>query len=94
MQYHYETRGVCSRAIDINLDEATGIIRNVQFTGGCNGNTKGLSAMVVGQPAEEVIRRLRHAPHQLPRSAGGSPDRSSGADLRLRRRIEEREESA
>ena len=45
MQYHYETRGVCSRAIDINLDEATGIIRNVQFTGGCNGNTKGLSAM-------------------------------------------------
>ena len=42
MQYHYETRGVCSRAIDINLDEATGIIRNVQFTGGCNGNTKGL----------------------------------------------------
>lgn len=79
MQYHYETRGVCSRAIDINLDEATGIIRNVQFTGGCNGNTKGLSAMVVGQPAEEVIRAsaghpLRHAPHQLPRSAGGSPD--------------------
>ena len=59
MQYHYETRGVCSRAIDINLDGATGIIRNVQFTGGCNGNTKGLSAMVVGQPAEEVIRRLQ-----------------------------------
>ena len=56
MQYHYETRGVCSRAIDINLDEATGIIRNVQFTG---GNPKGLSAMVVGQPAEEVIRRLQ-----------------------------------
>ena len=54
MQYHYETRGVCSRAIDINLDEATGIIRNVQFTGGCH-----LSAMVVGQPAEEVIRRLQ-----------------------------------
>ena len=59
MQYHYETKGTCSRAIDIDLDEATGTIRSVRFTGGCNGNTKGLSAMVVGQPAEEVIRRLQ-----------------------------------
>ena len=58
MQYHYETRGVCSRAIDINLDEATGIIRNVQFTGGCNGNLKALGAMCEGASAEEVIRRL------------------------------------
>ena len=58
MQYHYETRGVCSRAIDINLDEATGIIRNVQFTGGCNGNTKGLTALVEGQKAADVIARL------------------------------------
>ena len=59
MQYHYETKGVCSRAIDINLDENTGIVRSVQFTGGGNGNTKGLSAMVVGQKADEVIRRLQ-----------------------------------
>ena len=39
MQYHYETKGTCSRAIDIDLDEATGTIRSVRFTGGCNGNT-------------------------------------------------------
>ena len=58
MQYHYETRGVCSRAIDINLDEATGIIRNVQFTGGCNGNLKGISSLVVGMKAEDAIARL------------------------------------
>ena len=35
------------------------MIRQVQFTGGCNGNTKGLSALVVGQPAAEVISRLQ-----------------------------------
>ena len=53
----YIPRGVCSRQIDVELDGDT--IKSVQFTGGCNGNTKGLSAMVVGQPAEEVIRRLQ-----------------------------------
>ena len=58
MQYHYETRGVCSRAIDINLDEATGIIRNVQFTGGCNGNTQGVSRLIEGMDAKEAIKRL------------------------------------
>ena len=53
----YIPRGVCSRQIDVELDGDT--IKSVQFTGGCNGNTKGLSAMVVGQQAEEVIRRLQ-----------------------------------
>ncbi len=58
MQYHYETKGTCSRAIDIDLDEATGTIRSVRFTGGCNGNTKGLTALVEGQKATDVIARL------------------------------------
>lgn len=81
------------------MDEATGIIRNVQFTGGCNGNTKGLSAMVVGQPAEEVIRRLQGIrcgmrPTSCPDQLAEALTEAPGADLRLRRRIEEREESA
>ena len=59
MQYHYETKGTCSRAIDIDLDEATGTIRSVRFTGGCNGNTKGLTALVEGQKATDVIVRLQ-----------------------------------
>ena len=59
MQYHYETKGTCSRAIDIDLDEATGTIRSVRFTGGCNGNTKGLTALVEGQKATDVIARLQ-----------------------------------
>ncbi len=59
MQYHYETKGTCSRAIDIDLDEATGTIRSVRFTGGCNGNTKGITALVEGQKAADVITRLQ-----------------------------------
>lgn len=59
MQYHYETKGTCSRAIDIDMDEATGTIRSVRFTGGCNGNTKGLTALVEGQKATDVIAHLQ-----------------------------------
>lgn len=52
----YTTRGTCSRAITFELED--GIIRNVQFEGGCNGNLKGLGALVEGQRAEDVIPRL------------------------------------
>ena len=57
MELDYRTRGTCSSSIHVELDGRK--IKRVVFTGGCNGNTKGLSAMVVGQPAEEVIRRLQ-----------------------------------
>ena len=57
MHYTLYPKGVCSTQID--LDVTDGKIHNLSYTGGCNGNTKGLSAMVVGQPAEEVIRRLQ-----------------------------------
>lgn len=52
----YTTRGTCSRAITFELED--GIIRNVQFEGGCNGNLKGLGALVEGQRAEDIIPRL------------------------------------
>ena len=57
MELDYRTKGTCSSSIHVELDGRK--IKRVVFTGGCNGNTKGLSAMVVGQPAEEVIRRLQ-----------------------------------
>ena len=57
MKISYQPHGICPRRIDIEVEDD--IVQNVQFIGGCNGNTKGLSAMVVGQPAEEVIRRLQ-----------------------------------
>lgn len=55
--FTYHTRGVCSRAIDITLDEQN-IIREVTFHGGCSGNTQGVAALVVGMTAEEAVRRL------------------------------------
>ncbi len=59
MTYHYKTRGTCSRAIDIDVDE-NNVIQSVAFDGGCNGNTKGLSALVKGMKAEDVIGRLEN----------------------------------
>ena len=53
----YQTSGTCSTAIDIEVKD--GIIESVQFTGGCNGNTKGISALVKGMPVEEAISRLK-----------------------------------
>ncbi len=53
----YKTKGVCSRAIELELEN--GIIKSCRFVGGCNGNTQGVSALVVGMSAKDAIKRLR-----------------------------------
>ena len=53
----YKTKGTCSTSIDIELKD--GVIDSVQFTGGCNGNLQGISALVKGMKPEEAIRRLK-----------------------------------
>lgn len=53
----YQTRGTCSTAIDIELKD--GIIDSVRFTGGCNGNLQGISALVKGMTPQEAIGRLK-----------------------------------
>lgn len=53
----YSTKGTCSRAIDIDVNE-NGIIEKVSFTGGCSGNTQGVSALVKGMHVDEAISRL------------------------------------
>lgn len=58
MKTVYETQGTCSRAIMIDYDEQTGIVNEIQFVGGCNGNTKGIASLVKGMKAEDVIARL------------------------------------
>ena len=57
MTHSYKTRGTCSRQIDFELED--GIVKNVSFFGGCNGNLKGIGALVEGRPAEEVIALLK-----------------------------------
>ena len=54
---HYKTKGTCSSAIDLKIEN--GVITSCKFTGGCRGNTQGLEKMVVGQNAEDVMQRLR-----------------------------------
>ena len=53
----YQTKGTCSSAIDIELKD--GLIDSVKFTGGCNGNLQGISALVKGMAPEEAISRLK-----------------------------------
>ena len=52
----YKTQGTCSQFIDFDLED--GIVKNVSFTGGCNGNLKGIGALVEGMSATEAIKRL------------------------------------
>ena len=56
-RFTYSTRGVCSRAIDIAIED--GIIAEVRYHGGCSGNTQGVAALVKGMPADEAIKRLK-----------------------------------
>ena len=53
----YKTKGTCSTMIDVELKD--GVIDSVKFTGGCNGNLKGISSLVVGMKAEDAIARLK-----------------------------------
>lgn len=56
MNYQYKTSGTCSRSIDFEVEN--GIVKNVRFHGGCDGNLKGISSIVEGMKAEDVIARL------------------------------------
>ena len=52
----YTTKGVCSRQIDIEIED--NVIKNVTFAGGCSGNTQGVAALIAGMEVDEAIRRL------------------------------------
>lgn len=56
MTYTYKTKGTCASAIEIDMGE-NNIINSVRFIGGCNGNTKGIAALVKGMKAEDIISR-------------------------------------
>ena len=53
----YIPKGVCSQAIDIELDG--NIIKHVHFTGGCHGNLQGIARLVEGMQAEDAIAKIR-----------------------------------
>lgn len=53
----YQTKGTCASAIDVEVKD--GVIESVKFTGGCNGNLQGISALVKGMKVEDAIERLK-----------------------------------
>ena len=57
MHKTYKTHGTCST--EINFDVEDGKIHNLAFTGGCNGNLKGIAALVEGQDIETVKAKLK-----------------------------------
>ena len=56
MRYEYTTKGTCSRSILFEIED--GKLKNVQYIGGCNGNLKGIGALVEGMDVDAVIARL------------------------------------
>ena len=56
MQYEYKTKGTCSQRIFFDVEN--GKVKNVQFVGGCNGNLKGIAALVEGMDVADVIARV------------------------------------
>ena len=55
-KFSYNTKGVCSRRIDFEIEN--GVISSVKFMGGCAGNTQGVAALVKGMSVDEAIERL------------------------------------
>jgi len=56
MHYTYYPEDVCSSKIDLDIEE--GVVCNLKYTGGCDGNAKALGALAEGMTATELIGRL------------------------------------
>ena len=56
-QYTYTTKGTCSRAIEITVNDES-IIESVKFIGGCSGNLQGIGKLVEGKNIDEVEKLL------------------------------------
>jgi uncharacterized protein TIGR03905 len=57
MKFEYKPKGTCSTKIIVELDGD--MIQHVEFVGGCDGNSKGLCAMVEGMNADDIASRLQ-----------------------------------
>lgn len=57
MRYTYKTKGTC--AYEISFDLNGNVVRNIRFSGGCNGNLKAISKLVDGMTVEQIESKLR-----------------------------------
>lgn len=57
MRYTFRNKGTCSVQVSFDIDD--GIIRNIEFLGGCNGNLQGISKLAEGRNAREVASLIK-----------------------------------
>lgn len=57
MHIKYNTKGVCAARVEFDIED--GVVKNINFLGGCDGNHKGLAALAEGMSPEEAAKRLR-----------------------------------
>ena len=56
MRFEYRPKGVCSMQISFDIED--NIVSNVDFYGGCAGNTQGVARLIEGMDVDEAIRRI------------------------------------
>ena len=56
MRYTHKNKGTCSS--EVSFDIENGIISNVSFVGGCNGNLKAISKLCEGMTAQDIADKL------------------------------------
>lgn len=56
MKYQYFTQGTCSYQIDLDVED--GVIKDIQFYGGCDGNLQGICSLVRGRKVEDVLPKI------------------------------------
>ena len=91
MKAVYHTHGTCSQAIELEVDD-NHIVQHVNFIGGCSGNTQGISMLVRGQKAEDVINRLQGI--RCGMKSTSCPDQLATALAEAIRRIEQNKMNA
>ena len=57
MTVQYKTKGVCSKQMNVKLDDE-GVVRSVEIIGGCHGNGQGVARLVEGMKAEDAIAKM------------------------------------
>lgn len=83
MKYTYTPEGVCSRQIELEVED--GIVTNLKVIGGCDGNLQGVAKLVEGMKIEEVIKRLKGIDCRRKRNIMPRPNSKS---LRTNKKIE------
>ncbi|MDL2234011.1 TIGR03905 family TSCPD domain-containing protein [Ruminococcaceae bacterium OttesenSCG-928-L11] len=56
MKFSFTPQGVCSRVIHLDIED--GVITDLSFEGGCNGNLQGVSRLAIGRKADDIIELL------------------------------------